>query len=283
MGKDSIFGFAAKSSYMSVVTIATPFNIDIELNVAHFGKRLLAWIIDTSIQFFYYLAYVFAVHNKLPNNDGIRMVCGILLGALPIIFYHFLMEVFFNGQSLGKRVVGIRVVNFTGNGASISQFLIRLLFRSFGLVPLVIAVMLNMVGNFGDSATWVWAVLLLMLAAGGMFLFYILSKYGQRLGDRLANTLVIESRARADIHKTIYLNIDDERYVAKYPEVMRLTDRDINGIRNLLDVKHINSETEAYLWRIASRIEEVLGIKSSQEPYDFLAQLLRDYNFLTSK
>lgn len=268
---------------MSVVTIATPFNIDIELNVANFGKRLLAWIIDTCVQVAYYFIYVFAVHDRLPDNDGLRIACGILLGGLPIMFYHFLMEVFFNGQSLGKRVVGIRVVNFTGNGASISQFLIRLLFRSFGLVPLVVAVMLNMIGNSDNSVAWVWAIMLMMLAGGGMFLLYILSKYGQRLGDRLANTLVIESRATADIHKTIFLNIDDERYSAKYPEVMRLTDRDINGIRNLLDVKHINSETEAYMWRIASRIEEVLGIKSGQEPYDFLAQLLRDYNFLTSK
>lgn len=268
---------------MSIVTIATPFNIDLELTVASFGRRIVAWLIDTSLQVFYYLAYVFAVHNKLPNITSIQVVCGILLCVLPILSYHFLMEVFFNGQSLGKRILGIRVVNFTGNGASISQYLIRLLFRSFGLVPLVVAIMLDMVSGFNSSETWVWAILLLMGAGGGMFVLYLLSPYGQRLGDRLANTLVIESRAKADIHKTIYLHIGEENYNVKYPEVMRLTDRDINGIRNLLDVKHISSETAAYMSRIASRIEEVLKIKSTQAPNEFLAQLLRDYNFLTSK
>jgi hypothetical protein len=64
---------------------------------------------------------------------------------------------------------------------------------------------------------------------------------------------------------------------------MRLSDKDINGIRNLLDVKRITKEHEAYTQRIAGRITEVLGITATQEPYDFLAQLLRDYNYLTSK
>ncbi len=268
---------------MSIVTIATPFNIDLELNVAHFGKRLLAWIIDTAIQLGYYFAYVFVVHDRLPYSDNIRVVCAIFLCALPLMSYHFLMELFFNGQSIGKKIVGIRVVNFTGNGASISQYLIRLLFRSFGLVPLVVAILLDMVEGTGNAAVWTWGILLMMLAGGGMFLMYVLSKYGQRLGDRLANTLVIESKAKADIHKTIYLNISDEGYQVRYPEVMKLTDRDINGIRNLIDVKRITKESEAYMARIAARIEDVLSIKSSEDPYNFLAQLLRDYNYLTSK
>src|SRR5262249_46269635 len=153
------------------------------------------------------------------------------------------------------------------------QYLIRLLFRSFGLIPLLIGVFYQFFRT--DS---VILISLTMLAMIGMFLFYILSKYGQRLGDRLANTLVIENRAKADIHKTIYFEITDQAYQVKHPEVMRLTDRDINGIRNLLDVKRITTEQEAYMARISARIEEVLGIKSTQEPYDFLAQLLRDYN-----
>ena len=82
---------------------------------------------------------------------------------------------------------------------------------------------------------------------------------------------------------TIYLEIADENYQVRYPEVMNISDRDINGIRNLLDVKRITKEHEAYMQRIADRITELLGIQTDQEPYDFLAQLLRDYNYLTSR
>jgi hypothetical protein len=173
-----------------------------------------------------------------------------------------------------------------GNEASISQYLIRLLFRAHFLVPLLTGVFVAIIFDIG-AANWetimIVAMLVLMGTALGMFMYYVLNKRGQRIGDTLANTLVIEDRAKADIHKTIYLEIADEDYKPRYPEVMRLTDRDINGIRNLLDVKRITKDHEVYMGRIALRITEVLGITTSQEPYDFLAQLLRDYNYLTSK
>jgi hypothetical protein len=151
-------------------------------------------------------------------------------------------------------------------------------------VPLVAGVVVAMTYDI-TSANWQVIVglwfLTLMLAGLGMFLYLVMNRYAQGVGDKLANTLVIEDRAKAEFHKTIYLEINDESYQVRYPEVMRLTDRDINGIRNLLDVKRITKEHEAYMLRIANRITEVLDVTRTQEPYDFLAQLLRDYNFLT--
>jgi uncharacterized RDD family membrane protein YckC len=271
---------------MSVVSIATPFNIELEFTVSTFGRRALAWLMDAAVMLLYRLAYGFAVYDYLPDNEHIRLLIITITLGLPLLLYHFLMEVFFHGQSIGKKLMGIRVVNFMGNEASISQYLIRLLFRSYFLVPLVASVI---VALFYDVTTADWnmmiifAGIVLVFAALGMFLYFLLSKHGQRLGDKLANTLVIEDKAKADFHKTIYLEIADEAYQVLYPDVLKLTDRDINGIRNLLDVKRITKEHEAYMTRIAVRITEVLGIATTQEPYDFLAQLLRDYNFLTSK
>ena len=271
---------------MSQVSIATPFNIELEFATASFGRRILAWLIDAALQVIYWLAFAFVVEDYLPNDENIRLVINTLALTLPLLLYHFLMEVFFHGQSVGKKLLGIRVVNFMGNEASISQYLIRLLFRSYFLVPLVASVVIALMFDI-TSARWEVMVglwfLTLTVASLGMFLYFVMSKYGQRLGDNLANTLVIEDRAKADFHKTIYLEIADQAYVARYPEVMRLTDRDINGIRNLLDVRRITKEHEAYMQCIANRITEVLGVTTQQEPYDFLAQLLRDYNFLTSK
>lgn len=271
---------------MSVITIATPFNIDLEFTTASVGKRALAWGIDIIILFLYRLAFNYAVIDALPENETIRSLVTIFGLGLPFALYHFLMEVFFHGQSIGKKLIGIRVVNIMGNEASISQYLIRLLFRSYFVVPLVAGVVIAIIFDV-TSAQWEImlgvAVLVLFGAILGMFMYYVLNKRGQRIGDALANTLVIEDKAKADIHKTIYLEIADDAYKVRYPEVMRLTDRDINGIRNLLDVKRITREHEAYMDRIAHRITEVLGISMKQEPYDFLAQLLKDYNYLTSK
>jgi uncharacterized RDD family membrane protein YckC len=234
----------------------------------------------------YWFAFTFAVLDSLPKDTTIRFVVMTFGLTLPILLYQFLMEVFFHGQSIGKKVMGIRVVNFMGSEASISQHLIRLLFRSYFLVPLVASVVISLLFDITSGLREVMIGLWMLtfsLASLGMFLYFITNKNGQRLGDKLANTLVIEDRAKAEFHKTIYLEIDDQDYQVRYPEVMRLTDRDINGIRNLLDVKRITKEHEAYMQRIADRITEVLGITPQQEPYDFLAQLLRDYNYLTSR
>jgi uncharacterized RDD family membrane protein YckC len=271
---------------MSVISITTPFNIDLEFTTASGMKRILAWLLDVIIITLYWLAFNFAIYDSLPQHDLLRLIVYVFGLALPTLLYHFLMEVFFHGQSIGKKALGIRVVNIMGNEASISQYLIRLLFRAHFLVPLVTSVIVAIffdVSSAGWDVMAVVAVMTLMGVGIGMFMYYVLNKRGQRLGDTLANTLVIEDRAKADIHKTIYLEIAEQAYKPLYPEVMRLTDRDINGIRNLLDVKRISKEHEAYMSRIALRITDVLGITTNQEPYDFLAQLLRDYNFLTSK
>ena len=271
---------------MPTLSIATPFNIDLEFTTASFGKRVLAWLIDLVVLILYWLAFHYALEPQLPYDDTIHFVIMTLVLTLPILLYNFLMEVFFHGQSIGKMVLNIRVVNIMGNEASISQYLIRLLLRAYTLVPLLAGVIVSL---FFDITTLnsgfagaIWALTVAM-AGLGMFMYFVLSKYGQRIGDRMANTLVIENRSRADFHKTIYLEIADQDYKVKYPEVMRLTDRDINGIRNLLDVKRITKQHEAYMARISERIIEALSINTNMEPYDFLAQLLRDYNFLTTR
>lgn len=275
---------------MAAISIATPFNIDLEFNASPIVKRGLAYGIDLLVLTVYFLLYHFVISgwvHRLP--DGWALVLELIIYYFPEVFYFFVLEVLLNGRSVGKIAMGLRVVNINGGKASFTQYLIRAFFRSAYLAPAASAFILMVVAS-GVSLTeknllifiTIWMIVMALILLG-MFLFYVLSKYGQRLGDKIANTLVIEDRAKADIHQTIYLEIGDSQYQPRYPEVMRLTDRDINGIRNLLDVKRLNADNEAYMSRIALRITSVLKITTDLEPYDFLAQLLRDYNYLTSR
>jgi hypothetical protein len=110
-----------------------------------------------------------------------------------------------------------------------------------------------------------------------------LSKHGQRLGDLVAGTVVIDQHYRTHIEQTIYLEFEEESYQPVFPEVMRLNDRDINGIRNLLATKGTNRDTEIYMQQVAQRIREVLKLETALEPKALLQQLLQDYNYFTRK
>ena len=205
-------------------------------------------------------AYILIVERYLirPLNiyESLGTTTSILLIAIPAYSYHLLCEVFMNGQSIGKKALGIKVMDLNGNEASLSQYLLRWAFRLFDMV--------------------------ITLGAGAV-LSAALSKYSQRIGDMLAGTVVIDQRAQTGLNETIYLELEEEHYQPMFTEIMQLSDRDINGIRNLLDSKGTGKDTEIYMIQVAQRIREVLKIETDLEPGAFLEQLLKDYNFLTRK
>lgn len=260
-----------------MVAISTPFNIDLEFAIAGVVQRFIAWLLDTVIQALYFLFYF---HFMVDFTAGrLELPLALVLLVLPLALYHFLFELLNKGQSPGKMALGIRVVNLNGSQPSVSQLLIRLVFRSFTIVPLFLLVLAQAL-----NSTETGVILLLAL---GIFtvlaILYFTSPLGQRIGDRLAGTIVIEKNARADFSETIYQEVATDNYQPHYPEVMRLTDRDMNGIRNLIGKGYPSRDTLIYMERIAGRIEEVLGIQRKEPaPYEFLQRLLRDYNWMAA-
>lgn len=240
---------------MSTVTVATPFNIDLEFNIAPFHKRLLAWLVDILVIVSYaYVVIRFVVHPLSLDNELAESLTTLII-LLPALCYHLAMEVWLNGQTLGKKALGIKVIDGTGKEPAFSQYLLRWAFRIVDI-----------------TATW-----------GILAVFSIaLNKYSQRVGDMVAGTMVIDSKARAYLAETIYLDVEDNNYTPVFLQVLKLTDKDMNGIRNLLGMKY-NSENEGYMAQVAGRIKAVLEIESTLSPRELLGQLLKDYNYLTSK
>src|SRR5450432_631151 len=120
---------------MGVIKVPTNFNIDVEFEIPEFYRRLIALLIDVLIEFFYF-KIALEIFNSIIRNtyyDDVDQQYNLqaiaMLLFLPILVYHIVMEITMNGQSVGKRIMGIRVVNENGGKASISQFLIRWLLR----------------------------------------------------------------------------------------------------------------------------------------------------------
>ena len=115
---------------MPVIQINTPFNLALDFEVAALHKRILAYLVDLFILVIYswgmkaFLADVISVEN---NKYGID----ILLVSIPMLLYSFVCEISLHGQSLGKKVLGIRVMSLEGGEPTVSQYLLRWATRFF--------------------------------------------------------------------------------------------------------------------------------------------------------
>jgi uncharacterized RDD family membrane protein YckC len=265
---------------MAVLKLPTSFNIDLEFEVPEFHRRMFAWIIDLVLQVFYliiafrlYDEYVHTHVNEITfeNDPWIQRII-----ILPVILYHIICEITMNGQSVGKRLLGMRIVNENGGRASISQFLIRSLIRTSDYMILIIIVYGAM---FGAYIVWI------LLGSIGLLITDIIlvvsNKKSQRLGDILAHTILVNTRAKGSMEETVFMEVADN-YVPVFPQIMKLSDKDINAIKSILDTARKKGDFN--LAAMASeKIKSHLKIDSPIQPFDFLDTLLKDYNYLSVK
>ncbi|MBA2499050.1 MAG: RDD family protein [Chitinophagaceae bacterium] len=264
---------------MTAIKIPTSFNIHLDFEIPPFHKRLLAWIIDLFIQIFY-LIIAHKIYNKLYDNSGSSFsnpydtwAIGLMI-ILPFFIYHVVMEITMNGQSIGKKILHLRVVNENGGKASISQFIIRWLIRTSDYMILMVIIYAPLQGPYILYAL-LGSILLLITDVT----MVTTSDKGQRIGDLLAHTIVISTYSRKSMDDTIFLEVP-ENYIPLFPQIMQLSDRDINSIKHILDSANKSGDFE--LAEMASeKIKNHLKISTSLSPFEFLAVLLKDYNYLS--
>jgi uncharacterized RDD family membrane protein YckC len=259
---------------MSVITITTPFNIDLEFRLATLNKRFFAWFIDVAIICTYYYLVLFASVKLHIGSYGLSTVLEMFLITFPVLLYQLACEIFLNGQTLGKRLIGIKIIDREGNQPTIGQYILRWILNLGNIV-------IYIVPQYILAQPFVVFLLIIFYLPDSIAI--LATKRNQRLGDLAAGTVVIDARYKSNINTTIYQQIEVKAYVPMFPQVMQLTDRDINGIRNLMENKRNSTEGRAYVDRIVRKIKEVLQIQTEMGHEDFLRQLLYDYSFLTSK
>lgn len=248
---------------MALLKLDTGFNLEVEIPVGSFPKRLLAWIIDGTTCFIYYIIVAFVT-----AFSGVDWLIYILM--LPYILYYLLSEILMNGGSLGKFAMGLRVIAEDGGTPTVNQYMIRWLFRiadsPFTYLGLIAARVLP------------WWCFPLCFAGIACVLF---TPKSQRIGDILASTILIDYRNNPNLSDTIFTEVEST-YKPRYPEVMRLTDKDINTLKGIL--QSITSRGDmAMAMRIADRIKAKLNLQSDEDSFQFLHTLMKDYNYYTTR
>nr|WKN39114.1 RDD family protein [Tunicatimonas sp. TK19036] len=234
---------------MQSIKIQTTQNVTIEYTLAGLGNRILAYLIDSLILGVYAIAAVLLFSYLSPSGEP--PVALLIVLFLPIFLYHLLCEMLLNGQSLGKRQMNIKVVKLDGSPPGFGAYLLRWLLR-----PIDISIF-----------------------SGGIAILSIaISQNDQRLGDLAAGTTVVKTKGE----KPLSVFTVDEDYEAQFPQVVNLSDQDIETVLRVITTYRETGHT-APVEATARKIEELLDIKSDLRPLQFLYTIVRDYKHITAK
>ncbi|MGI4792250.1 MAG: RDD family protein [Janthinobacterium lividum] len=188
------------------ILVVTPENIEIEYELAGIGSRFLANLLDSFFQTAIYLGLwiivgivglllalsASAFSRSLAAFFGEIELAFALIAAFVILWGYFIwFETRWNGQTPGKRQLGLRVIRDGGYPINVSSAIIRNLVRIMDGMPIA-AIGLITIGVFGHQpATAAMGGLCILIPV----LCLLLSARYQRIGDFIAGTLVVKQRA----------------------------------------------------------------------------------------
>lgn len=263
---------------MPLIHISTIFNIDLEFETASAHKRILAYMIDFTVLLLYVISMKYLYYGGLQTSGDImeqRMGIDILTISLPMLLYSLVSEVLMHGQTFGKKMLNIRVISLSGEQPSLSQFLLRWMFKVFEWPFFFGYIMFSGLALIGYIfiTGFLGTIAVIIISA---------TKKSQRIGDIAANTVVVNTKSDFSVKDTVFMDITDKNYKVTYPQVLRLSDRDINTIKNVLDMQSKTHRKEV-IEKVAYKVQTVLQISTEMPPDEFLNTLLSDYNFLALK
>lgn len=238
---------------MAESSIVTGQFVRIEQTPASIGERILAFIIDIVLLAVYvFVSVLFIDKTGLSafSSHGLLFLLFIIFIYLPVVFYFFLCEVFNQGQSLGKRLMHIRVVKKDGSTPSIGSYLLR----------------------------WLLLLVDLPLTGGAGVLVVLFTRNNQRIGDLAAGTLVIKEKNYRKIHVSLdefdYLTDD---YRPTYPQAADLSLEQVDVITRTLRPAY-NGRARC-IQLLSEKIRRLFSIVPKENDEKFLQTVLRDYRY----
>lgn len=241
---------------MESIKINTAQNIEVEYEIASLGDRIVARLIDLGI--FLILAIILIVLIIIVAlRRAETLLIAIWVAYIGMLaFYDLVCELTMNGQSFGKRAMKIRVISLNGNQPTLSQYLLRWLFRiiDFALTSQLLA--------------------LISVAV---------SEKKQRIGDMVANTTLVKTVPRTKLSHVAFVATQPEDYQVTFNEVLHLNDRDVELIHEVIKGFYESGNADL-IYAMTTKVKTLLSINVPQgmNELQFLELVKNDYNFLTA-
>lgn len=239
---------------MDRIGVETTKHVRLSYEPATLMHRIAAWFLDGLL----YIAYIFSFFWLLGTfelQEALERFGWVVFTAvmLPSILYFPVVETVWNGRTVGKKILGIRVVKIDGTRAGPGAYVIRWIFRYIEI-----------------------------MATGGVvaILAILINGKGQRLGDMVAKTCVVLERLPAADRQSLYSQEGINHRVV-FEAAGMLSDDEVNVLRNLLNSRSNYSADARKKLMAKTRkvIEKKTGaVDENLTPEEYLKTMVRDYD-----
>ncbi|QHQ33884.1 RDD family protein [Algicella marina] len=164
--------------------ILPPEGVPIRFDLAGLGGRFGAQLVDILLSLLVVSLFIFVLSAAdVITGEGVIAILALSMFLLRAPYY-ITTEILWNGQTLGKRLLGLRVVSGDGRALSPHAITVRNLMKEFEVfVPGTYLLIASNLGIVPGLILLVWIIALLLIP--------LFNKRRQRLGDIIANTYVI--------------------------------------------------------------------------------------------
>jgi len=253
--------------------VDTPENIDFAYDIGGIGSRFLAAIIDTLLigmaeLVVFFVLGLLASRLNIGNESttaavSIVAAIGGFIAFVILCGYYIVFDLVWNGQSPGKRVIGLRVVREGGRPITFISSAIRNFIRIIDFLPAFYGI--------------------------GVVVMFI-DRRARRLGDLAGGTLVVKERRNVTLESlvsdipslTAPLRSDETAPQLTLPNLQLLNDRDYGLVQEFLRRRtQLKLDARVKLGaQLASGLQARLGLPQGGDAEHFLQQVATEYQLL---
>ena len=164
----------------------TPEGVELRLTCVSFYARGIAWLIDALIQAIVLIAFLFILSKLGDFGVGLFFIVMFFLHWLYPVFF----EIYFQGQTPGKKLMKIQVLLIDGTMVNWGSPLLRNLLRTVDFLPF-------------------------FYALGVMTM--LMSKDFRRLGDLVANTIVVYKK---ELKEQVFVEKNSSQIKSFAPQIV---------------------------------------------------------------
>jgi len=238
---------------MSRLAISTAQNVNLDYKLIGLGERLVAFLIDGLLLITYITIMEKLVEvSTFFETEGWTRRGLMALTILPAMFYSVTCHILFDGKTIGKMIMKIKVVRLDGSPTQWYNLMVRWMLRIIDI--------------------WMF-----FASIGTMSILF--SEKKQRVGDSAAGTVVISTKNKERISSTILEDLDED-YQPVFTNVTVLKDKDVRIIKETFNIaKKTNDYKTLILLR--RKVSNLIQAESDLFDMQFIDTVLKDYNYYT--